>query len=123
MAEPKEEVIKTVVTDRGAGESPEDRSILRTPAGQANVEIVALSVWTQVGIRVLRTYAQSVLGFVLAVESGAAAGVGLAMPAQDFGKRLLVALSMAAAPAAVSLLQNFVELLNRLDQTNPTFRA
>jgi len=123
MAEPKEEVIKTVVTDRGAGEGPKDRSILHTPAGQANVEIVALSVWAQVGIRVLRTFLQGWVGILIAGGTGAAAAVGVNMPVGDFGALLVQSASLAVAPAVISALQNIIELLGRVDVNNPGMRA
>ncbi len=45
------------------------------------------------------------------------------LPAAGFGVVLLNAASLALAPAVVSLLQNAIELLARLDVTNPKARA
>ena len=123
MAEAKEETIKTVVTDRGAGEGPKDKSILHTPSGQANVEIVSLSVTAQVGIRVLRTYLQGLVGFLLAAGTGAAAAVGVNMPVGDFGSLLVQSASLAVAPAVIGALQNIIELLARMDTSAPQLRA
>ena len=103
--------------------TPASGTILPTAVGKADVEVIAVTWWAQVLIRVARTYLQSLVGFVLAVESGAAAGVGLSMPANDFVERLIVAASMAAAPAAMALLQNAIEILSRLDRSAPQMRA
>ncbi len=48
--------LKILVTDRP--DSPKDASVLRTPAGEANLTIVTQSWWAQVLIRVGRTYLQ-----------------------------------------------------------------
>jgi hypothetical protein len=45
------------------------------------------------------------------------------MPVQDFGQLLLTCASLAVAPAAISLIQNLIELLAKLDATNPELRA
>lgn len=117
------ENIKTLVTERPDG--PQDGSTLKTPSGDANVKVVTLNWYTQVGIRVARTYVQGLVGFIVAVETGAAAGVGVAVgiPASAFMSRFWIAAGMAAAPAVMSLLQNIIELLSKMDETSPEFRA
>lgn len=121
MAEKKEPEIKILTTERPEG--PEDKSILKTPSGATNVEVITMTWYSQVGIRVLRTYLQSLLGFILAIGTGAAGGVGLNIPAQDFLQLLISSGSLAVAPAAIALLQNMVEILGKFDVTNPQLRA
>lgn len=127
MAEPVKlvttpvEPLKVVVTERPDG--PVSGTTVVTPAGQPNVEVVTMGVWKQVGIRVLRTYLQSLLGFILAVGTGAAGAVGINIPAKDFMTLIISSASLAVAPAVISLLQNAVEILTRLDEKNPSLRA
>ena len=121
MAEKQIDNIKTLVTERA--EAPVDKSVLHSPSGLANVEIVTLSVWAQIGVRCLRTFVQSLLGFIVAVGSGAAGGVGINIPAQDFITLIISSASLSVAPAVICLLQNAVEMLSRLDVTNPAIRA
>ncbi len=127
MAEPEkiavvpQEPIKIVVTERP--EAPVDGAIIKTPAGVPDLQAVTRSWYAQVGVRVLRTYLQSLLGFVLAVGSGAAGGVGIHIPVGDFTDLLVKAAGLAVAPAAVSMIQNAIEILTKLDMTNPQARA
>jgi hypothetical protein len=62
---------------------------------------------TLVGVRVVRTYLQGLVGF-LTVN---AAGIDLGIPAMTFANSFLLAASLAAAPAVVSLIHNIIELL------------
>ncbi len=99
--------------------------VLKTPSGEANVQVVTMSVWRQVAIRSLRAYVQNLLGFILAVGTGAAAasGVGLNMPAANFGNLLLASAGLALGPTVICMLQNTLEILTKLDVTNPEIRA
>ncbi len=127
MAEPEkiavvsQEPIKVLVTDRP--EAPKDGDKIKTPAGVPDLQAVTRSWYAQVGVRVLRTYLQSLLGFVVAVSTGAAAGVGIHIAVGDFGDLLLKSAGLAVAPAAVSMIQNAIEILTKLDMTNPQARA
>lgn len=121
MAEKKEPEIKILTTERESG--PENKSILKTPSGETNVEIVTMSIYAQVGIRVLRTYLQSLLGFITVVGTGAAGAVGIEIPMKDFGQLFWTSAGLSVAPAAISLLQNAIEILSRMDTTNPQMRA
>jgi len=112
---------KVLVTERPL--APADNTVIATPAGQPDVHIVTMTWYGQVGIRVLRTYLQSLVGFILAVGSGAAGGVGITIQVGDFGDLLLKSAGLAVAPAVMSLLQNSIEILSKLDQTNPQVRA
>ena len=111
MAEEPE--VKTVVTKR------ED---MTTKKELNEVGVIAMPGWQIVLIRALRVYLQGVLGFLTANTSGLTEAV-TGIPIGDFGNHLLIALSLAIAPATLSLLQNALELLAKLDQTRPTFRA
>ena len=116
MAE-KPEAIKTIITE--TPESPKSGSTLRAPAGDTNVTVVTMTWYSQVAIRVLRTYLQGLVGFVVA----GTAGMPGPLPASGFSSVLLNAASLALAPAIVSLLQNAIEILSKLDVTNPQVRA
>lgn len=111
---------KTVMTERG---ETSGKLLLRTPSGEANVEVVALQWWKQALIRGSRVYLQSLVGFLVAAGTGAASAVGVNLPVGDFGQLLLSSASLAIAPAVISLLQNSVEILTRLDTTTPEMRA
>ena len=115
------EPVKVLVTERP--EAPADGEIIKTPAGVPDLQAVTRSWYAQVGVRVLRTYLQSLVCFVLAVGSGAAAGAGIHVAVGDFGDLMLKSAGLAVAPAVMSLLQNSIEILSKLDQTNPQARA
>ena len=102
---------KVVMTER-AGESRPD-----------NPQVLLLTWWQQALIRGSRVYLQSLVGFLLAAGTGAAAAVGGNLPVGDFGKLLLSAGSMAVAPAVISLIQNSIEMLTKLDSSSPQLRA
>jgi len=123
MAQEKEEkdLPKVIVTERER--APDDKSVLETKRGTDDIQVVVVTWYKQALIRTVRTYLQSLLGFIVAVGSGAAGAVGINIPMQDFGQLFLSSASLAIAPAIISLLQNAVELLTRLDSTSPQMRA
>lgn len=84
-----------------------------------NYIVEALSPLRVIAIRTSRVYLQSVLGFVTAGMTGFDGGI---FPA-DFGALFVLACKMSAATAAVTALQNFLELLGKLDQKYPELRA
>lgn len=88
-----------------------------------NPQVLIFTWWQQALIRGTRVYLQSLVGFLLAAGTGAAAAVGVNLPVGDFGKLLLSAGSMAVAPAIISLIQNSIEMLTKLDSSNPQIRA
>ena len=102
---------KVVMTERKGEEPP------KYP------DVFIMTWWQQALIRGGRVYLQSLVGFLLAAGTGAAAAVGVNLPVGDFGKLLLSAGSMAVAPAVISLLQNSIEILTKLDSSNPQVRA
>lgn len=105
--------IQTIVTKRDD----------MTTAKQRNaVEIVQMSWWQIVGVRALRVYLQGLVGFLTANTTGATEAV-TGIPVGDFGNQIIIAASLAVAPAVLSLLMNITELLARLDQTAPKLRG
>lgn len=105
---------KTVVTARAD---------VTTDKQQAAVVVVTMPGWQIALVRCCRVYLQSLVGFLVATGTGATAAAGLTMPMTDFYHVLATSASMAVAPAAISLIQNVIELLAKLDATNPTLRA
>jgi|SRR5688572_7302458 len=126
---------KVVVTDRP--KAPRDKSIVETPTGKKDLQVILMG-WAHIAIvRTLRTYVQSVLGNLAnvgiagAVAVTAFANLSLeeqatiqrAYSALEFWQVLLIAFSTAIAPAVVAFLHNAVELLTRLDEKGPKWRA
>lgn len=109
--------VSVVVTESPT--SPADATVLKTKTGESNIEVITMQWWVQVLIRVGRTYAQGVVGFLVA----GSAGLPGPLPASGFMNVMLNAASLAVAPAVVSLLQNAVEILSKLDASNPQLRA
>lgn len=105
---------KTVVTAR---------TEMTTDKELASVTVVTMPGWQIALVRCCRVYLQSLVGFLLATGSGLTAAAGVTMPATDFYHVLVISASMAVAPATISLIQNVIELLAKLDATNPTLRA
>ena len=104
---------------------PDDKVVVtegRESASTGNVEVVPVSIIKQVIIRTLRTYFQSLLGFILASAVGVTGQV-LNIAPGNFGGLLWASAGLALAPATISLIQNLVEILTKLDTTNPTWRA
>lgn len=112
---------KVLITARDT--APADNTVLETAPGAPDVQVVTMAWYSQVAIRVLRTYLQSLLGFLVAVGSGAAGAVGIELPMKDFGELLWSSAGLAVAPAVISLLQNAIEILSKLDATSPKLRA
>lgn len=111
---------KQVVVTAGE-QAPLDRSILTTPEGKEDLQVVTMTWWKQAAIRTARTYLQGLVGFLVAAGSGAAGALGIQLPVHDFADLLLTSASLAVAPAVIALLQNAVEILGKLD--SPGTRA
>ena len=112
--------IKTVITERDEPGFDRDMKAV-TPAGEPNVTVVTMPWWKQALVRAGRVYVQGVLAFVTAGGSGLDEAVGI--PLDQFGGAFSVAIRLSIGPAVVSLLQNTVEILSKLDITNPSVRA
>jgi len=108
------------------------RTIVTERAGEIEAPILVVKVppWKQVLVRVARTFLQAFLGFALLLVVGSLT-VDAANWARwldsayllDLGRRVLVCAIVASAIALVSLGQNALELVLRLDATNPRLRG
>jgi hypothetical protein len=116
-------VIATVVTRREDQPAPVISGLATTPAGEPDVQVIAMPWWQIVLVRTARVYAQSLLGFLTAAGLGATGAVGVKMPTGDFLHLFGACAGLALAPAVFTLIQNVVELLAKLDVTRPTLRA
>lgn len=111
--------LKTVITKR------EESAV---PAAEANnalggVTVIQMPAWQIALVRTARVYLQTLVGVLIAGGTGLAGAVGVQMPAGDFSRMLISAASLAVAPAAVTFIQNVIELLAKLDTLKPTLRA
>lgn len=102
--------VRVSVTEREGPETP--------------VRVQTIPWYQALAVRTLRTYLQALVGFL-----GAAFVLPGVLPDATgmllgpYADRALVAAQLAALPAAMSLLQNALELLSKLDATNPGLRA
>lgn len=115
--------VPTIVTDRGS--VPEDGSIARTPLGRRDVIVRVMTPVAQVLVRAIRTYLQSLLGFLTLGLAGkpVADNIGVVITPDSFLGVLGVAAGLALAPTIVAVLHNAAELLARLDERFPKARA
>lgn len=105
--------IKTVVTERAK---------LTTERQLEQVEVITMPWWQIIGVRFLRVYLQSLVGFLTANTTGLTEAV-TGIPMEQFGNQLGLAAQLALAPAVLTLIQNGIELLAKLDQRAPQMRA
>ena len=105
MADPTPTVVTVSASSLSAGRRSND--------APARYVVRVLQPLTIVLVRALRTFLQTLLGTLTAGMMGV-------MPAQDFLHLLRVCASISVASGVVSLLQNTIELLGRLDQSHPT---
>lgn len=115
------EDVETVVTSRAHGFEQNVVLAKTTAASTPNVLVKALSPLRIVLTRVARVYVQSLVGMLGLVMTGIASDA-LITP-NDFGGKLVMAAGFALAPSAITLLQNALELLTRLDESRPELRA
>jgi hypothetical protein len=85
------------------------------------VTVTTMPWWQMVAVRAARVYLQALVGFL--VVGGTGLGEAAGIPLEQFGGNLKVAATLAVAPSVVSLLQNLLEFLTKLDITNPGIRA
>jgi hypothetical protein len=81
--------------------------------------VIQMSIWALVGVRVVRVYLQSIFGLLTADGMGF---VELAKD-QNFWIHVEQAAFISLAVAFMSLLQNLLEFLTRLDVDRPGLRA
>ena len=112
--------ITTVMTERTEpGPSANMNAVTR--ASEPDVKIIALPWWQMIGVRVARNYLQGLLGFLTAGAMGIDDALGVPMSA--FGNAFVASASLAVAPAVVCLIQNALEILTKIDITQPQIRA
>ena len=113
------EPVKTLVTRRA--ETADD--VAATNAQPDGVTIVARPAWMIMLVRTARVYLQTLVGILLAGGTGVAGAVGVNLPMHDFVSLFWSAAGLSLAPAAITLIQNAIELLAKLDVTAPTLRG
>jgi hypothetical protein len=112
------EDIKAIVTQRS--NDGVESSYAQTTGGESpNIIVQALSPLRVITTRVVRVYLQSVTGIVSAGMAGADGGL---LP-DDFATLFVTACRMSVAIGGITALQNFVELLTKIDQKYPEIRA
>jgi hypothetical protein len=115
--------VPVVVTERDT--SPPDGQIARTDVTQKNILVVTMTPFAQALVRFARTYLQGLVGFLLLALTArpVLATVGVVILPGDFLDAIKTAAGLAVAPAVISLLQNFIEILTLLDEKFPKLRA
>lgn len=88
-----------------------------------NVIFAAMSATYAVLVRTARVYAQTFMGLLTAQFGAVDAVLGAGVTPQDFLGKVQVAAALALAPALFTLVQNAAELIMRLDEKLPRFRA
>lgn len=95
-----------------------------TPPGFSNIIVEVMTPAGVILVRVLRTYFQAVLGFATAALVAPAIPVlSDVLPPAQLGELLVACFLAGLGPAAISALQNIVELLAKLDEARPELRA
>lgn len=112
------EEVKTIVTRR-EDTVPGNVVAETPPSTPVNVQVIAMTMLAQALVRACRAYVTSLTGLLAAGGIGADRGV---LP-DEFGALLWTSAGIALAPATMSFLLNFGELLARLDQKIPELRA
>jgi hypothetical protein len=99
-----------------------DGEIVQTPAGQPDFRVTVMSPLVQIVVRGFRTYLQALLGLLAVALVGPSQMLPSVAP-RDFLAALQLAAGLALAPAAISVLQNLVEFLAKVDELFPKARA
>lgn len=99
----------------------EETIAAQVPDGQSELCVVVVSAARVVVTRGLRTYLQALLGFLGATAIGVIPTDPVAPP--EAWQRLVFAAGLALWPAVISVLQNVLELLGRVDVTRPELRG
>lgn len=98
--------------------------LAETEKGQPDVKVAAMSAAYAVVVRSLRVFAQSFMGILSAQGMGAVDAIlGAQVTPHSFWDKVVVAFWFALAPAAFTILQNAAELIIRLDEKMPRWRA
>lgn len=94
--------------------------------GDAKPKVKTLAWYTAIAVRVGRTYLQNLAGILIPIliipgEMPSLAGTTYVLG--PFIAKGLIAAQYALFPAIIALLQNAIELLTKLDQSHPEWRA
>lgn len=111
------EPVKTIVTERADAIDHNTTGV--TPGDTPNVAVQPMHWYQIVAVRAARVYLQSMFGLMTAGGIGLDAGL---LP-NDLASLLGRCAQLALAPAVFSVLQNTLELIIRLDESNPKLRA
>jgi hypothetical protein len=115
-----------VIRNPQGGSPPEDQKVVvrQTDARVSSIDPEVVSAAELVLVRAVRTYLQALVGFlVVGFAAGLIPFVDNPIAATDFVHKLGGAASLAVAPAVISILQNAIELLGKLDVHNPRLRG
>jgi len=119
----KEVLPQILVTDREG--APTDKSVLRTPSGEANLQVVTSRAWVQALVRAARTWGQGVGANILTAGTALAAVQAMGFPLPE---NLLLATTIAVLveplrTSAVTFIYNMLEFTAGWDTSKPKFRA
>ena len=119
----KEALPQILVTDREG--APADRSILRTPSGEANQQVVRSRAWVQALIRAARTWGQGVAANILTAGTAVAAvqALGFPLPTNALLATIVAILVEPLRTSAVTFIQNMLELTAEWDTSKAKFRG
>ena len=108
--------ITTLVVKRDSLEATPLRSVQHN---MPDILVRVMSPLQIILIRAARVYLQTLLGLLTAGATGMASNV---LPVGDFAHLLQICASLSVASAVICAIQNFVELLARLDEKAPQYR-
>lgn len=95
-----------------------------TPGDMPNIRVKVMSAASIVLVRTIRTFLQT---FVAGLVGGAAAGnvplVSDALAASSFDERVAAAGYLALIAAFIAAVQNILELVSKVDESLPEWRA
>ena len=100
-----------------------ERPTMTTDKELNSVTVIPMKPWQIVMVRTVRVYLMTLVGLLTVTGTPIGSSVGLTLTATAFWPWLVTCASVSVAPAVIALLQNAIELLAKLDATNPTLRA
>lgn len=117
MSDPAPDV-KTVTVSTATGIP--DGTTIQTPPGLPNVVVKTRSPIRRTVTRIARVYIQALVGFLPVTLGGGQAIANAVAPGTmvlptEFGAQLILAASLALAPAVTTLLGNLLEVLVKED--------
>lgn len=109
--------INTVVVKRSDGVN--ETQVVQTRADEPNIRVTPMTVTRVIFTRTARVYMQTFMGLLGAGMTGVDGGI---LP-NDFASLALKCAQLSVAAAGVTLGQNILEILGRLDEKAPQWRA